>query len=73
MSVLIKGMELPESCARCRLKYSACDQDLELICAASGRLIPREKRHEMPSDCPLVELPPHGDLIDKDALNKLFD
>ena len=53
MSVLIKGMEMPQNCtechARCRLYLNG-----------------RKFRHP---NCPLIEVPtPHGRLIDADAL-----
>ena len=77
MSVLIKGMEMPTSCDKCPfLDYE------EGFCFASGikhqiesygewyelALCPggiKDSRHE---DCPLVLVPEHGDLIDRDAL-----
>ena len=30
----------------------------------------RKREQERPTWCPLIELPPHGDLIDRDALMK---
>ena len=73
MSVLINGMEVPTSCDKCPfLDYE------EGFCFASGvkhesgwyesTLCPggiKDGRHE---DCPLVPVPPHGRLIDADAL-----
>ena len=57
MSVLIKGMEMPKSCAECRF-YGE-------YCWAKGD----ENRYsKLP--CPLVPIPPHGDLIDRDDLSK---
>ena len=55
MSVLIKGMEMPTSCAFCRF-YGA-------YCYAKGD----EDAHST-APCPLVPVPPHGRLIDADAL-----
>ena len=74
MSVLIKGMEMPISCYKCPfLDYE------EGFCFASGvkhksgwyELILRpgeikDGRHE---DCPIVLVPPHGRLIDADAID----
>lgn len=48
MSVLIKGMEMPERCAKCFLKQS-CNKRIYM-----------ERR---PDNCPLVPVPPHGRLI----------
>lgn len=54
MSILIKGMEMPTSCADCKLRMAV---------GCCGNL-PHNIR--MPN-CPLIELPPHGDLIDRYA------
>lgn len=63
MSVLIKGMEMPQRCKE-------CDLFIEAACYAKGY---RDYRRIMdtakPDDCPLVEVPPHGRLIDADKLN----
>ena len=53
MSILIRGMEMPNVCAYCFLDASECDLHAKVN-------IWRE-RHP---DCPLIELPPHGDLVD---------
>lgn len=61
MSILIKGMEMPTKCYFCPcadVEYSDCNLMPGTGIAAHGRL----------PDCPLVELPPHGRLIDADAL-----
>ena len=58
MSVLIKGMEMPESCKKCGV--TSCG----LYDAETWGIY----RHP---DCPLVEVPiPHGRLIDADATMK---
>ena len=67
MSVLIKGMEMPKSCLDCKLtdsEYCTCsvfdfwDDDYYIGCYLSDRA----------PWCPLIEIPPHGRLIDADAL-----
>ena len=62
MSVLIKGMEMPQRCKE-------CDLYIDGACYAKGY---RDYRSIMdmskPADCPLIEVPPHGRLIDADAL-----
>lgn len=73
MSVLIKGMEMPDSCRKCEL-FINCDdcEGRETNCAILGNIgylheIPNDFRH---SNCPLVEVSvPHGRLIDADALH----
>mgnify|MGYP007130691099 CR=1 FL=1 len=70
--ILIRGMEMPKSCADCH------DADLPTAIAWLGAKCPwahgiidpgvydlRQDRHP---NCPLVELPSHGDLIDMDKI-----
>lgn len=72
MSILIRGMEMPKSCWRCQLCLTV-DPD-------TYRCIPTGQEFESTFDaidhivlsCPLVEVPPHGRLIDADALEELF-
>ena len=58
MSVIVKNMEMPKNCQECGLY-------IEGACYAKGY---RDYRSIMdtakPDDCPLIELPPHGRLID---------
>lgn len=72
MSFLIKGMELPKSCWDCPFCL-----DFEFLdpyeCAAENKEFENgidEYEHSRPNWCPLVPIPPHGDLIDRDALLK---
>ena len=63
MSVLIKGMKMPEHCGYCRFAYDGICHALQVTRydkkTKDGKLI----------DCPLTEIPtPHGRLIDADAL-----
>lgn len=51
--LLIKGMEMPTECLECPLKD--CDNAWDF-------------GYTRPEDCPLVEVKPHGRLIDADAL-----
>ena len=71
MSVLIKGMKMPTSCdgscplydcefLRCNITYT------EPWLGHDGE--PIEVPIPIPSDCPLIELPPHGRLIDADEM-----
>lgn len=64
MSMLIIGVNPPKSCY-------ACSWYNKVECPVNdGRYYYRVQRH--PS-CPLIELPPHGRLIDADAVNKAMD
>lgn len=63
MSVLIKGMEMPETCEKCGMHVAMIlfsDGKIGHCMLLKGRA---DKRN-----CPLVEIPPHGRLIDADAL-----
>lgn len=68
MSILIKGMEMPENCGECLLaKLSPTGESI--YCNYSLSTVPWDER---PFDCPLVPVPEHGRLIDADALEALF-
>ena len=61
MSIIIKGMEMPKSCRACMFSRT----DIRNIdwCALTGE--------DLPCDCPIIEVPPHGRLIDADALYEM--
>lgn len=66
MSVLIKGMKMPTYCLDCLfLKMSSGHGD---YCVLTKRNMFRFKNR--PDDCPLIEIPPHGNLIDADEFLK---
>ena len=68
MSILIKGMEKPKECYCCPCstinmngRWGKCN------------LLGRDyagNPHKIYDDCPLVEIPPHGRLIDADEIIK---
>ena len=69
MSVIVKGMKMPETCNKCDAyvcyKQWALDPGDE-FCGLTKNDIPSEG---VPSWCPLVELPEkHGPLIDADEI-----
>ena len=69
MSVLIKGMEMP-SCNDCPLAGDfKCNlmPSIPALCKEYDMAVQNGKRL---NNCPLVEIPPHGDLIDR---NKLYE
>lgn len=79
MSILIKDMEMPKSCDTCdfgRLRYSFpwTDRKHGWNCQVdfyhNGKYTKiREADYGkpvIPNDCPLIPVPPHGDLIDRD-------
>lgn len=73
--LLIKGMEMPKSCKECELMMD-CDscEGWEVVCVLQGsfgylRDLPKDRRDE---SCPLVEVPAHGELVDRDKLLALM-
>ena len=79
MSILIKGMEMPTCCFKCGFYHHSVDDgyyDFE-YCGANNtefnNAYDSTKPHINPFEeklrtCPLVPVPPHGRLIDADAL-----
>ena len=73
MSVLIKGMEMPKSCYQCQFamqQYRTVWHGFKRVensyaCVMTHKKITSTKRNRF---CPLIEIPPHGRLIDADAL-----
>ena len=68
MSILIKGMKMPQRCKE-------CDLYIDGACYAKGY---RDYRSIMdmskPADCPLIEVPtPHGSLVDREELIAEYD
>ena len=62
--VLIKGMKMPSKCLFCPcydVEFGKCEVTHK-----------RQSFRAKPSDCPLIPVPPHGRLIDADALFKAF-
>lgn len=78
--ILIKNMKMPESCAECQFSDVFAyppDYDDEWICELNYLSMTWEDAQMRHSNCPLVEIPQHGDLIDRDAIqyanNTTFD
>lgn len=59
MSILIKGTKMPKDCFECPL------YNLDYVCVILKR---QNLAFDKPPDCPLVEILPHGDLVDVDNL-----
>ena len=69
MSVLIKGMTMPNNCMECKIKARE-DGFNKYVCPFSGILC---LSMGIQDDCPLVELPSkHGRLIDADLLKNEY-
>ena len=68
MSILIKDMKMP-SCNDCPLAgdfHCNLMPSIPTLCKEYDIAVQNGKRL---NNCPLVEIPPHGRLIDADALN----
>lgn len=61
MSILIKGMDMPDSCNSCPFSVNG-------FCVVSPKRANGEAMSKRTTTnwCPLIEIPPHGDLIDRD-------
>lgn len=71
MSVIVKGMKMPKKCDECHF-YRYWDE-MASSCRAFNKtkwIDDCDMKKERHPDCQLIELPPHGDLIDRDALMK---
>jgi len=66
MGVYVFDMEMPRSCNECRFSVNG-------FCRASPKLAvgAAMSKRERTNYCPLVYVPPHGRLIDADALTKM--
>lgn len=67
MSILIKGMEMPESCYYCPFADGVWQKNKR--CLINGEEMPRDGRNVQQNHltCPLIEVLPHGRLIDANA------
>lgn len=73
MSILIEGMTMPKNCGACSiakrtksgLRCPIASLNEGFSCSA---LLSAMKR---PYYCPLVELPPHGDLVDRAEMREI--
>jgi hypothetical protein len=63
--IYIKGMEMPKNCCICPFS----SHDMCLLCKRDAE----DWFENRPEYCPLVEVPDHGDLIDRDDLIERID
>ena len=63
--VYIKGMEMPKDCYDCPL---IVEEERFSVCIPLARVLDDESIRQ--KDCPLIPVPDHGRLIDKDALEQ---
>ena len=73
--ILIPNMEMPTRCWGCPLSggYEIARGSEVVLSAVNCRLTRKlmKRADERPSDCPLIELPPHGRLIEDTALDNM--
>ena len=73
MSYIVKGKDIPQNCRECPLaKIRFPDgyyAPYAFICGLINKRCENPKLERI-EDCPLVEIPPHGRLIDADALEE---
>jgi len=69
MSVLVKGWSIPtDGCCGCYFRTEKyCG-----ILSKNERVLEYAERFTRPDNCPLVELPDHGDLIDAEEQMRLM-
>ena len=65
--IMIKGAKMPDGCVDCPCLN---DENLMFCQITNHSLRDVDVFNERPKDCPIIELPPHGRLIDADALQK---
>ncbi len=69
MSVLINGMKMPTSCFDCPISHFAYCRTI--ACGITGKTISAPDCEKQRIDnCPLVPVPEHGDLIDRDYVKE---
>ena len=69
MSLYIRGMVLPKSCADCPLNYDYMGCSVNGVRWWSDTFVRLEfdPNKERLFECPLIDVPPHGRLVDADA------
>lgn len=72
MGVYIKGMEMPVSCRYCAFRHMSLTENA--FCTIANETIDYmvERTKRLPN-CPLIEVSPHGELIDRDTLLNLLN
>ena len=68
--ILIRGMEMPKNCEECDFAIvEDVDFDYSLYCKCSKKYCDLDALwHPIGWNCPLVEVPPHSDLVDRNKL-----
>lgn len=74
MSILIKGTKMPETCGECQSTLGLFANECPLFAEFPKKFDyePEIGNNRRYPGCPLVDVPPHGRLIDADKLMKPF-
>lgn len=67
MSVLIKGMKMPISCWACPMSHPQFN-GMETVLFCELLVKEAEEDDGRLKNCPIIEVPPHGRLIDADQI-----
>ena len=71
MSVILQDVSMPDMCSECDFCGGLIMPDGIYTCERTGHNITNSIEYDCRNaDCPLVEVPPHGRLIDKDKLRR---
>lgn len=65
MGVYIKSMEMPTNCEDCPMVFSV---NFGILCTPTHNIVGDGEISKKQDFCPLVSVPPHGRLIDADAI-----
>ena len=69
MGVYIEGMEMPDGCFHCILSFMYFNGTENVLrCNVLKKLVSDDGTKD--TNCPLIEVPPHGRLIDADAVER---
>ena len=72
MSILIKGMEMPQNCMSCPFPAVGVDAYYCHCPTQDGKEYDFKYAETIPDDCPLVEIPtPHGRLIAEKTITEI--
>lgn len=67
MSILIRGMEMPQKCGKCKLYH--VEHPMHCMAVEGHRTVGAPYGMSRPDWCPLIEIPtPHGRLADLDQI-----
>ena len=69
MSILVRDIEMPTRCLYCKFMIGGMGND-DCILQSAEQNEKAETWNDLKANCPLIEVPPHGRLIDADELKK---